>query len=65
MMVTLAGATEHSRAGDLLLAEMIRQDKVDIITCNGANLEEDVMNLVAAQLITGEVPNYRDLTPQG
>ncbi len=29
------------------LAEMIRQDKVHIISCTGANLEEDIMNLVA------------------
>ncbi len=26
---------------------MIRQDKVHIISCTGANLEEDIMNLVA------------------
>jgi deoxyhypusine synthase len=29
-----------------IFAEMI-QDKVQIISCTGANLEEDIMNLVA------------------
>jgi deoxyhypusine synthase len=29
------------------LAEMIRKNKVHAITCTGANLEEDVFNLVA------------------
>ena len=32
---------------NLATAEIIRQDKVQIISCTGANLEEDVMNLVA------------------
>lgn len=44
------------------LAEMIRQDKVQIITCTGANLEEDVFNLVAHNHYK-RVPNYRDLSP--
>ena len=42
---------------------MIRQDKISIISCTGANLEEDVMNLVAHSHYK-RVPNYRDLTPQ-
>jgi deoxyhypusine synthase len=42
---------------------MIRQGKVDIISCTGANLEEDLMNLVAHDHYR-RVPNYRDLTPQ-
>jgi deoxyhypusine synthase len=42
---------------------MIRQDKVAIISCTGANLEEDIMNLVAHTHYK-RVPNYRDLTPQ-
>ena len=42
---------------------MIRQDKVHAITCTGANLEEDVFNLVAHDHYE-RVPNYRDLTPQ-
>src|SRR6185295_12445692 len=62
MMVTLAGAMSTAELG-LSLAEMIRQDKVDIISCTGANLEEDIMNLVAHSHYK-RVPNYRDLTPQ-
>jgi hypothetical protein len=46
MMVTLAGAMSTAELGKIF-AEMIRQGKVDIISCTGANLEEDVMNLVA------------------
>jgi deoxyhypusine synthase len=45
------------------LAEIIRQDKVQIISCTGANLEEDLMNLVAHSHYK-RVPNYRDLSPQ-
>jgi deoxyhypusine synthase len=46
MMITLAGAMSTAEIGKSL-AEMIRQDKVHIISCTGANLEEDIMNLVA------------------
>lgn len=62
MMVTLAGAMSTAELG-ISLAEMIRADKVDIISCTGANLEEDIMNLVAHSHYE-RVPNYRDLTPQ-
>jgi deoxyhypusine synthase len=62
MMVTLAGAMSTAELG-VSLAEMIRQDKVHIISTTGANLEEDLMNLVAHSHYT-RVPNYRDLTPQ-
>jgi deoxyhypusine synthase len=62
MMVTLAGAMSTAEMGKLL-AEMIRQDKIQIISCTGANLEEDVMNLVAHDHYE-RVPNYRDLTPK-
>ncbi len=61
MMVTLAGAMSTAELG-LSLAEMIRQDKVHAITCTGANLEEDIYNLVAHDHYE-RVPNYRDLTP--
>ena len=50
MMVTLAGAMSTAELG-LSLAEMIRRDKVHAITCTGANLEEDVFNLVAHDLM--------------
>ena len=62
MMVTLAGAMSTGELG-ISLAEMIRQDKVDIISCTGANLEEDIMNLVAHSHYK-RIPEYRDLTPQ-
>lgn len=62
MMITLAGAMSTAELG-ISLAEMIRQDKVDIISCTGANLEEDLMNLVAHDHYE-RVPNYRDLTPK-
>src|SRR6476659_5371697 len=62
MMVTLAGAMSTGEIG-ISLAEMIRQDKVAIISCTGANLEEDIMNLVAHSHYK-RVPNYRDLSPQ-
>ena len=62
MMITLAGAMSTAELGKSL-AEMIRQDKVQIITCTGANLEEDIMNLVAHSHYK-RVPEYRDLTPQ-
>src|SRR5690606_28382301 len=44
------------------LAEMIRENKVQAICCTGANLEEDVFNLVAHEHYV-RVPNYRELTP--
>jgi len=62
MMVTLAGAMSTAELGKVL-AEMIRQDKIAIISCTGANLEEDIMNLVAHSHYK-RVPNYRDLTPK-
>ncbi len=62
MMITLAGAMSTAELGKSL-AEMIRQDKVSIISCTGANLEEDLMNLVAHSHYK-RVPNYRDLSPQ-
>ena len=62
MMITLAGAMSTAELGRSL-AEIIRQGKVDIISCTGANLEEDLMNLVAHNHYK-RVPNYRDLSPQ-
>lgn len=61
MLVTVAGAMSTAELG-LSLAEMIRQDKVHAICCTGANLEEDVFNLVAHDFYE-RVPHYRDLTP--
>lgn len=60
MLVTLAGAMSTAELG-LSLAEMIRQGKVHAISCTGANLEEDVFNLVAHDHYE-RVPNYRELS---
>lgn len=62
MFVTLAGAMSTAELG-LSLAEMIRQDKVHAITCTGANLEEDIFNLVAHDHYV-RVPRYRELSAQ-
>ena len=62
MMITLAGAMSTAELG-ISLAEMIRQDKVHAITCTGANLEEDLFNLVARSKYE-RIPNYRELSPQ-
>lgn len=61
MLVSLAGAMSTGELG-LSLAEIIRHDKVHIISCTGANLEEDIFNLVAHDHYE-RVPHYRDLTP--
>lgn len=61
MFMTLAGAMSTAELG-LSLAEMIRQDKVQAICCTGANLEEDIFNLVAHNSYV-RVPQYRQLTP--
>ena len=60
MFMTLAGAMSTAELG-LSLAEMIRRDKVHAICCTGANLEEDLFNLVAHDHYV-RVPHYRDLT---
>ena len=60
MLVTLAGAMSTAELG-LSLAEMIRQDKVQAISCTGANLEEDIFNLVAHDCYE-RVPHYRYLS---
>ena len=60
MLVTLAGAMSTAELG-LSLAEMIRRGKVHAICCTGANLEEDLFNLVAHEHYL-RIPGYRDLT---
>lgn len=60
MLLTLAGAMSTAELG-ISLAEMIRQDKVHAISCTGANLEEDIFNLVAHTHYE-RVPHYRYLT---
>ena len=62
MLISLAGAMSTAELGKSL-AEMIRQNKVHIISCTGANLEEDLMSLVAHSHYK-RIPDYRDLTPK-
>ena len=62
MLVAMGGAMSTAELG-ISLAEMIRAGKVHAICCTGANLEEDVFNLVAHSHYE-RVPHYRDLTPR-
>jgi deoxyhypusine synthase len=61
MLLAMGGAMSTAELG-ITLAEMIRQKKIHAICCTGANLEEDVFNLVAHSHYE-RVPHYRDLTP--
>jgi deoxyhypusine synthase len=60
MLVAMAGAMSTAELG-ISLAEMIRQGKVHAISCTGANLEEDIYNLVAHDFYV-RVPHWRSLT---
>lgn len=60
MFLTIAGAMSTAEMG-ISIAELIRQDKVHGICCTGANLEEDIFNLVAHNHYE-RVPQYRSLT---
>jgi deoxyhypusine synthase len=62
MLVSLAGAMSTAELGRIL-SPMIQEDKIHVISCTGANLEEDVMNLVAHKHYE-RIPNYRDLSPE-
>lgn len=62
MLLAMAGAMSTAELG-LSLAEMIRRDKVHAICCTGANLEEDLFNLVAHEHYV-RIPDWRSLTPQ-
>jgi len=61
ILVTLAGAMSTAELG-IILARMIREDKVHAISCTGANLEEDVFNLVANHDYE-IISSWRDLSP--
>src|SRR5690606_21615689 len=62
MLLTLAGAMSTAELG-ISLAEMIRQGKVNAICTTGANLEEDIFNLVAHDHYE-RIPNWRGLTAE-
>jgi deoxyhypusine synthase len=60
MFLAMAGAMSTAELG-ISLAEMIRQNKLHAVCCTGANLEEDVFNLVAHNDYV-RVPQYRELS---
>lgn len=62
MFITIAGAMSTAELG-ISLAEIIRKGKVHGICSTGANLEEDIFNLVANKHYK-RVPNYRNLSDQ-
>ena len=61
MLLTMGGAMSTAEMG-IVIAELIRKDKIHAISLTGANLEEDVFNLVAHNSYR-RVPNYRELGP--
>jgi deoxyhypusine synthase len=60
MLMTLAGAMSTGEFG-IILARMIREGKVHAISCTGANLEEDLFNLVAHDEYE-IIPSWRELS---
>jgi len=62
MFLAMAGALSTAEIG-ITLAEMIRKDKIHGISCTGANLEEDIFNLIAHKSYK-KMPHYRNLTPE-
>lgn len=62
MLLAMGGAMSTAELGKTL-AEMIRQGKIHAISCTGANLEEDIFNLIAHKEYL-RVANYQDLTPK-
>ena len=62
LMLTLAGAMSTAEIGRSL-APLIRSGKVHAISCTGANLEEDVFNLVAHSKYK-KIQTWRSLTQE-
>ena len=62
MFLAMAGAMSTAELG-ISLAEMIREEKVHGICTTGANLEEDIFNLVAHDFYK-RVPQYKNLTTE-
>ena len=60
LMITLAGAMSTAEIGKTL-APAIRSQKVHAICCTGANLEEDLFNLIARSDYE-RIPNWRDFS---
>jgi deoxyhypusine synthase len=62
MLLTLGGAMSTAELG-IVIAELIRRDKVHALCVTGANMEEDVFNLVAHDHYV-RIPGYRYLTKE-
>ena len=62
MFLAMGGAMSTGEIG-ISLGEIIRKGKVHGICCTGANLEEDIFNLIAHDSYK-RIPHYRQLTPQ-
>ena len=62
MFLAMAGAMSTAELG-ISLAEMIRKGKIHGICTTGANLEEDIYNLVAHKHYK-RIPGYRSLQAQ-
>ncbi len=62
IVVTLAGALSSFQVG-VMLAELIRQNKVHLISATGANHEESYYRYVAHSHYA-YIPNYTELTPK-
>ena len=62
MFLAMAGAMSTGELG-ISLAEMIREEKIHAICTTGANLEEDIFNLVAHDHYE-RIPDYRSLTAE-
>ena len=62
LVVTIAGALSSFQVG-VMLAEMIRQDKVHLISATGANHEESYYRYVAHSHYA-YIPRYTELTPE-
>lgn len=60
MLVSLAGAMSTAQLG-ISLSRMIRAGKVHAISCTGANLEEDLFNLLARKEYE-VIPDWRALS---
>lgn len=62
LVVTIAGALSSFQVG-VMLAELIRQDKVHLISATGANHEESYYRYVAHSHYA-YIPRYTELTPE-
>ena len=62
IMVTLAGALSSFQIG-VMLAELIRKNKVHIVSATGANHEESYYRYVAHSHYAN-IPRYTELTPE-